>query len=354
LNETRTLIVGQGLAGSLLAWELLRRGQRVVILDDDHARASSTAAAGLINPVTGMRLVRHPLAETFLTAAEGCYRALERDLHIPLLHWVPLWRCSRSETDPARHRTRRRDPAYKDFLGPWRAAAPHPAIVAGQGGFMQRHTGYLAPRRLLAALKDRFRQQGLLRIARVEAGTLQYSRRRVLLAGCRADRVVFCEGASGAGNPWFRWLPFQPVKGEILTLRADASLPNVIVNAGQWVLPLGNGRFKLGATYDRTHLDCIPTAAGRDQLLAALTHLIRLESPPRLLAHRAGIRPSTLDKAPFIGPHPVHPALLIFNGFGSRGSMSIPWYAARFADYLCGHGPVPAEADILRFRDRLK
>jgi len=50
------LIVGQGLAGSLMAWELMQRGKTVLIVDNGLENASRVAA-GLINPVTGMRFV---------------------------------------------------------------------------------------------------------------------------------------------------------------------------------------------------------------------------------------------------------------------------------------------------------
>ncbi|HBA65740.1 MAG TPA: FAD-dependent oxidoreductase, partial [Methylococcaceae bacterium] len=51
------LIVGQGLAGSLLAFELIQRNAQVMVVDDGRENASEVAA-GLINPVTGIRLVK--------------------------------------------------------------------------------------------------------------------------------------------------------------------------------------------------------------------------------------------------------------------------------------------------------
>jgi len=49
------LIVGQGLAGSLLAKELLRRGRTVHVVDDRWKSSSSQVAAGLMTPLTGRR-----------------------------------------------------------------------------------------------------------------------------------------------------------------------------------------------------------------------------------------------------------------------------------------------------------
>ena len=72
------LIVGQGIAGSFLAWNLLKRGKSLVIVDDNHSDASSFAAAGMINPITGKRLVLSPRCEELLPFAKSVYLELEK------------------------------------------------------------------------------------------------------------------------------------------------------------------------------------------------------------------------------------------------------------------------------------
>jgi flavin-dependent dehydrogenase len=54
--EERILIVGQGLAGTALAWRLWERGVPFVVVDRDEAVTCSKIAAGLVTPITGMRL----------------------------------------------------------------------------------------------------------------------------------------------------------------------------------------------------------------------------------------------------------------------------------------------------------
>ena len=48
------LIIGQGLAGTVLAWNLIQRGRSVIVLDREDESTSSKVAAGLINPFVGM------------------------------------------------------------------------------------------------------------------------------------------------------------------------------------------------------------------------------------------------------------------------------------------------------------
>ena len=52
------LIVGQGIAGSVLAWTLHQRGHHVLILDDPALPSASKASAGIFNPLTGKKLNR--------------------------------------------------------------------------------------------------------------------------------------------------------------------------------------------------------------------------------------------------------------------------------------------------------
>ncbi len=51
-----TIIVGQGLAGTLLAFELIRRGQSIVVFDSDEPLQSTPNAAGIVNPI----IIRKP------------------------------------------------------------------------------------------------------------------------------------------------------------------------------------------------------------------------------------------------------------------------------------------------------
>ncbi|MCB1197855.1 MAG: FAD-dependent oxidoreductase, partial [Deltaproteobacteria bacterium] len=73
------IIIGQGLAGSLLAHALEKKGENILVLDDDHQTASSSIAAGMINPITGHRPNKDPLFDLYLEQALQTYQELEND-----------------------------------------------------------------------------------------------------------------------------------------------------------------------------------------------------------------------------------------------------------------------------------
>src|SRR5688500_11036357 len=94
------LILGQGLAGTMLGWALEHAGISFAIADVGHATAATSAAAGIINPITGRRLVKSWRFETLLPVARGAFREIESVLGIPL--WQDM-RLRRIFADRAEH-----------------------------------------------------------------------------------------------------------------------------------------------------------------------------------------------------------------------------------------------------------
>ena len=96
--EVDALIIGQGLAGSLLAWELRQHGQSILVLDVGTDNASSVAA-GIINPVTGLRLAMQTHVETLLPAAQNFYSALKAYFNETFFIELPMRRLIASEDE---------------------------------------------------------------------------------------------------------------------------------------------------------------------------------------------------------------------------------------------------------------
>lgn len=340
------LIIGKGLAGSLLTWKLLQAGASVIVLGSERIPSASRAAAGLINPVTGQRLVLQAEAGTLLASAMQCYKELTEHFNQTFFHPLPMLRILQSEREVMALQKREQDEAYQPYLG---SLIHDDELQAPLGLVTQFHTGYLDTNALLDALHTYFREKRLLIQAEFDHDDLQTNAKGVVWEGIQARQVVFCEGWRAMHNPWFSYLPFQPAKGEILTLHSKDELPEMILNKGRWLIPLGNGRCRVGASYDRDHLNEDATSESALELQTIPAQLLKHAPHCLLEQHRAGVRPNTLDKQPFIGLHPEHPQYAIFNGFGSKGSMMIPFYADIMCRHLQKQDPLPAEADIRRY-----
>jgi glycine/D-amino acid oxidase-like deaminating enzyme len=68
----------------------------------------------------------------------------------------------------------------------------------------------------------------------------------------------------------------------------------------------------------------------------------------KILKHKAGLRPATFDRKPFIGFHDKHKNVAIFNGFGSKGVSLIPYFAMNLADHICFGKKMSLEVNPIR------
>ena len=320
------LIIGQGLAGSLLAWQLMQKNCRVLVVDNGLENASQVAA-GLINPITGMRFVKSFQVDDYLPIAKQHYAELSQHFQQAFYIEKPMLRLFKNSKERSNAEKRLLDPNYQSYLG----NIQHDSIE-------QHQTGYLLTRALLAALKQFFIEQNSYQHSEFNYSDWQ---------DVQAKTIIFCEGHHARFNPYFSWLPFQVVKGEIMTLQHQQTIPDNILNYGHWLIPLNQNTVRTGATFDTENLNTEPTTAGKQELLVSLNNVLPLNA--QITAHQAQIRPCTLDKQPFIGFHPTHKQLAIFNGFGAKGSLQIPYYAKLFTDVLLNNAILPDYCNIQRY-----
>lgn len=340
------LIIGQGLAGSLLGWELIQHGCTIHLIDNQKENASQIAA-GLINPVTGMRLVKNQFIDTLLPCAKQTYQTLSRFFHQDFYIEKSMLRIVRNNKEYLSYQKRIQDPAYLDYLSPELKPAPD-SIHAPLGLIQQKQTAYLLTQKLLASLKHYFQEQQCYQACQFDYQALQ-NQNGISWQDIHAKKIIFCEGYQAITNPWFSYLPFQLAKGEILTLTAEQALIPEMLNYGHWFIPLDQYRFRTGASFENTILDTQPSAQAKQQLLDTLRHTYPALSSARLDKQQANIRPTTLDKAPFIGQHPQYPNITIFNGFGAKGSLQIPYYSQHFAQHLLNQSPLSPVVHCQRY-----
>ncbi len=343
--EIDYLIIGQGLAGSLLAWELIQRQKKIIIVDNAKENAS-LMAAGLINPVTGMRWVKSENVDLLLPVALAYYQKLARHFQQQFYVEKTLRRVISTEKDLAAAKKRQQQIAYQPYLS--QNIGVDSTLYAPWGLINQKQTGYLLCKPLLTALKNYFIAHQAYIKAEINYQDIHLSQ-QLHWKKWRPKHIIFCEGHHATHNPWFSWLPFQPVKGEIITATATQAIPQTILNYGHWFIPLSTYQFRTGATFDRIQLDTQISTTAKETLLTSLKKVMPTLSINPEIRQEAGIRPTTLDKQPFIGHHPKHPELIIFNGFGAKGSLQIPWYCQCLANNLMYNQAIPENSHIMRY-----
>ena len=98
------------------------------------------------------------------------------------------------------------------------------------------------------------------------------------------------------------------------------------------MLPTGQKRFKIGATYQWDTIDQETSEEGKSELLTKLDKLI--DTDYTILNHWAGVRPTVKDRRPILGIHPHNDRLAIFNGLGTKGVMLAPYFSEQMLQLL--------------------
>ncbi len=337
------IIVGQGLAGTTLAWHLQEAGQQVLILDAAESVTSSKIAAGLITPITGKRLSLSWREEEFLPVARAFYARIEAHTGAKFFHERQALRLFNSADERERWAHRRLQPAFQAHLvNPQPTPLLDPVLADTSGGGFAMHTAQLDVAAYLAASR---------RMLPYEAVQLDWERdvkfdvKEVVVQQHRTRRVISCEGYAAVRNPYFSWVPFKAAKGDILTVKFRHPMPPRCLHRGVWVAPTADPAvFRIGSTYDWGTLDQEPNPAARAEIerkLQAFCH-----AAYTVLDHQAAVRPIIQESKALLGLHPVQSQLGFFNGLGSKGSLHAPWFAQCFTDFLQHGIPLPEALDL--------
>jgi glycine/D-amino acid oxidase-like deaminating enzyme len=315
------LLVGQGLAGTVLAHHFLQANIPFQIWDSPQHFNSSYAAGGVFNPVTGRKLEKTWLADELFNYLFPFYQQVEKTLGIPFFYPMPLFRPFAN--DEMKHwLLERKDQIQHAFLD-WTDA-----------GVWVKQAGWVDVASLLRHSKSYFERLGIYAERTFEAKD-----------GDDFEAIIYCEGFHAAQNPLWEKLPFLPAKGELLRFQSDEPSHEFILNKNGFILPLPDGAFKVGATYRWDEFSQLPTDSSREELKTKLASMGVAHYA--LLDTFVGVRPATQDRRPFIGM--LSNQLGIFNGFGSKGVSLSPYFAHAFIQELNGIKELDFEVSIHRY-----
>ena len=321
-EQKKILVIGQGLAGSLLAWHLYKAGQKITLIDHPSQKAASLAAAGIINPITGKRIAKTNSYELYFEYAKTFYQNLEKELGRSFFFLRSIQRIFKNKKEKEIVNRKIHELEYYSFIKD--VKTDNFNICGG---------ALLWIPELLKTLKDYLAKKTSFIEAPFNYKSLNPN--NITFQNYHFDKIIFCEGYRALCNPWFTELPLNPAKGETLVLSHPNYFLNHIINRGHWLLQFPDKSFRLGATYSWDPLDECTTSEARISLLKSLPNLINnLKKTFQYEKSLAGVRPTTKNHEPLLLQHPKHSKLFLFNGFGSKGALLIPYYCQKMLGKL--------------------
>lgn len=341
------IIVGCGLAGIALCEQLKTHHKSFVVFDNDSQQAS-TVAGGLYNPVVLKRFTAVWKSEEQLDLALPVYAKIEKDLQQTFDYKVPVHRLFKNLEEQNDWFTASDQPRLEHYLSTTLIKNNNNSINADLGYGEVLQTGRIDTKALISAYKKDLKQKGILIEEAFQYEKLESDGQTVQYKDITAKQIVFAEGYGLNHNPFFNYLPLNGTKGELLTIKAPDLNLNEVVKSSVFLIPLGNDLYRVGSTYNWSDKTNLPTEEAKTELLEKLKTIITCHF--EVVKQSAGIRPTTVDRRPFVGEHLEFKNHYVLNGLGTRGVMIAPYVAKALFDHIEHGKNIDHEIWIHRFK----
>ena len=340
------IIVGSGLASIMFA-EQLRTHQKSFVVISDRSQQASLVASGLYNPVVLKRFTAAWNAASHLETAIPKYISLEKLLGVKLDYVVPIHRVFNSVQEQNNWFLACDKPLLTPFLNPKLVDNKNNSVKAPFGFGEVNATGRIDTQKLIETYRTFLSQMNQYISATFDYEALIETPEGLCYESIQAKHIVFTEGFGIHKNPYFKQLPLEGTKGELITIYAPQLQLTPILKSSIFVIPMEGDHYLVGSTYEWTDKTNIPTSEAKSQLLEKLERLVTCDF--EVVNQRAGIRPTVSDRRPLVGRHPNHQKMYVLNGLGTRGVLIAPAMAEALYAFIETDAPLPEEIDISRF-----
>lgn len=342
------IITGQGISGTWLSYYLLKENKSIVVIDKKNLQSASNVASGLINPVTGRRVVTTWLADELLPFVWTEYNKLGGQLNIKAIDqkniqvfpFAPDLQQAFDERMQQQNSyiqmpSVKKETLHQQFNFPFNVYEINPCYVIQMQELLQAFRNYLLQQDIL--LDELFDEEQLI----VHEGFVEYK-------NIKAKKVIYADGIQSAQSKYWRNLPFVQNKGQALIVEIDSLDISYTYKLGHITLiPLAENLWWVGSSNELNFNTTGPTDNFFKRTVTSLQSILKKEFTVK--EHWSSLRPATVERRPFAGFHPVCKTIGILNGMGSKGCSLAPWFARELAGNIVHSREINPLADVQRF-----
>jgi len=359
IRSSDIVVVGAGVVGSAVAYELARRGASVSVLDARSPGDGATqASGGMLAPYTeaadGGALLTLGARSLALCRAFAETVQSESGIDVNFRETGSL-HIARSESALAHLDLTRATLAALDVpavpLLPADVRAHEPYVTSDvHGGLLLPTQALVSAPALTRALIAAAHQRGALLLEPSHVNRLAQNGPAVVIdtdRGPLQTRVVVLATGAWSGTIAIDGVtdrvPVTPIRGQLLHLGwSGTPVSRITWDDRCYVVPWHDGTLLVGATTEDVGFDERTTAVGVRGLLEAVCDLFPHAGTAHLASARAGLRPATPDGLPVIGWSSVAPGVMYATGHYRNGVLLAPLTAQLVADAVLDHRNDPA------------
>ena len=340
------LIIGQGICGTWLSHYLQKEKRSFLLIDNKEPNSASRVAAGIINPVTGRRIVKTWMIDELLSFLAPAYKELGDQLGITaiepknLIDFHPTPQMKLAFDDRVKENA--------EFLFHPKDQNKYIDVFNYDFGFGEVNPCYTVNlKEIIPAWRKHLLSHHQLIEENFDISELIPAETGITYKNINASKIIFCDGMNSAQNPFFKNLPFALNKGEAMIFEAKGIPTDHLFKKGMMLTSIGKDLYWVGSNYLWEFEDDKPTEQFRKQTEALLNNWLKV--PFRIIDHKASVRPANIERRPFVGMHPTQKNIGILNGMGTKGCSLAPYFAKQLVDHLLYNKEILPEVDIKRF-----
>lgn len=354
------IVVGAGIVGSAIAYELAARGAQVRVIDArGRGQGATRASAGILAPyIEGHSDALLRLGICSLDQYDSFVSRVAADARLPIEYrrtgtlQVAL-NAAEAQQLEEESRVLTEAGVSSTHLGRDEARRLEPALSSDiRAALLLPQHGYVGVATLMTALAQAAANKGVsLSVAHVRAINHSGDLARVETA----DEVITADAVVVAAGSWSGGIsmhpappPVRPVRGQLVHLRLPAPpVSRVIWGTAGYLVPWQDGSVLIGATVEDVGFDESVTSAGVRHLLETGEQMLPALRTAAFEGARAGLRPATPDELPIIGASSTMRGVYYATGHYRNGVLLAPLTATMIADLLI-HGSQRRELDVVR------
>ncbi|WP_440999012.1 NAD(P)/FAD-dependent oxidoreductase [Fodinibius sp. SL11] len=361
IRKTDFCILGGGIAGLSLADALLEHNIESIVIDQNEiGSGASGTPGGLVNPATGRRAKK-------TWKAEECFESILSNLEkaqafsdSSFFYQNGLLRPALFEKMARKMKNQYDKTTWPEGWCEWKTDNEiqeiHPNINCVDGGlwlpigitvdvgaYMKAYSRFLKSSGI-----DIYCGEKPYPISKDDYWLLELNEITI-----HADHLVYATGHTVATSPFWDWIPFNLIKGQVAKFQKESGplgFPHSISSLG-YIARLGDeDTFIQGSTYEHDFSNLQPNDEGEAYLRKRLRRTLpQLEKESTIVDQWAGVRTSTPNYKPILGLHPAYTNLHVFAGLGSKGLLYGKFLANHYADHLTTGKSLYPEIDLNRY-----